>query len=125
MPIQGAAKRQQLADAYASDITHVGLATASPGTPPTVANELSGAGPEGTYARVTISSTAGTGGIRNFANGTLHAPATGSNYNITHLLLCTGATGNTMVDHAPLTTPIPIGPQGGVVTLSGVKYTQT
>ena len=97
----------------------------APGTSPANGNELTGAGPEGTYARVAVSNSAGTGGVRNWANGTLHLPATGTAYEATVLLLCSAATGATVVDWEYLDDPIPVGPQGGVGTLSGVSYTQS
>lgn len=125
MGIKNPAKRQTLANTYASDITHFGLATGAPGTSPANGNELTGAGPEGTYARVAVSNSAGTGGVRNWANGTLHLPATGTAYEATVLLLCSAATGATVVDWEYLDDPIPVGPQGGVGTLSGVSYTQS
>ena len=122
MTIKEPTRRQLLAITYAGDITVAGVSSGVAGSQTDPGTELAGVGPEGTYARVAVSSTAGSGGVRNFADFSVHAPATGTEYPITHVQLFAGST---RVDWAPLDAPIPIGPQGGVATISGVKFTQT
>lgn len=125
MTIKVASTRQTQADNYKNLGRWLGLATGNPGDTSTPANELSGNGPEGAYARVQVAATSGTGGLINYANGSINAPATGSEYTVTHVIICSAATGNTMFDWAPLTTPQKVGPLGGVITLTGMKFTQT
>jgi hypothetical protein len=98
MAIAIAATRQALAATYATQGTYFGLATGAPGTTSTPANEASG----GSYARVATTWTAGSGGIENGSAVTINANA--GTY--TYAILCSAATGATMVDNAAITSTV-------------------
>ncbi|TWS24411.1 hypothetical protein FK268_12540 [Tsukamurella sputi] len=119
------ATKQAQADSFKARGSYLGVATGNPGTTTTPANELSGAGPEGTYSRSQATTASGTDGTVTYGNVQVHAPATGTAYNATHVILCSGASGNNMIDWAPLSPAQPVGPLGGVLTITGVKFTQT
>lgn len=131
MAIAVAATRQILADAYKNAGNRLAACKGDPGNGPSVANELSGTGPEGAYARATVNGTSGTGGAVTYPNATINAPATGSAYEVSWVALCSGATGNNMIDKARLVDangnpdPRPVGPLGGVIVVTNLTFTQT
>ena len=131
MPIAVASTRQLLADTYKGATTHGALCKGDPGSGPSVANEVSGTGPEGAYARRPASGTSGTTGTVTYANLTFNAPATGSTWDATHVALCSGLTGNNMVDKGLIVdsngtaAAVRVGPLGGVVVVTNLKFTQT
>jgi hypothetical protein len=96
MAIAIAATRQALANTYATQGTYLGLTTGAPGTTSTPANEATGGG----YARVATTWTAGSGGVQNGSATTINAAA--GTY--TYAILCSAATGATMVDNAAITS---------------------
>lgn len=98
MSIAIAATRQSLAAAYVALGTYFGLATGSPGTSSTPANEASG----GSYARVATGWTAGSGGVENGSAVTVSANAATYDFAI----LCSAATGNTMIDNCAITSTV-------------------
>lgn len=98
MSIAIATSRQTLANAYAGLGTYLGLATASPGTSTTPANEASG----GSYARVATTWTAGSGGVQNGSATTINANA--GTY--TYAILCSSATGASQVDNCAITSTV-------------------
>lgn len=98
MTIAVATTRQALANTYATQGTFFGLATGSPGSTSTPANEASGGG----YARVATTWTAGSGGVQNGSAVTINAAA--GTY--TFAILCSAATGTTMVDNSAITSTV-------------------
>lgn len=92
--------RQSLAAYYASLGAYFGLATGSPGSTSTPANEASGGSPA--YARVATTWTAGSGGAETGSAVTINAPAGTYTYGI----MCSAATGNTMIDNCPITSTV-------------------
>lgn len=94
MAIAVGTMRQTLAAAYAAAAAYFGLATGAPGTTSTPANEASGSG----YARLPTTWTAGSNGVENGSAVTITAGAATYDYAI----LCSAATGNTMLDNAAI-----------------------
>jgi len=92
MAIAVATTRQNLADRYASLGNWVGLTTGAPGAGPAVANEATGGTPA--YARKQFTWTSGTGGVVN--GSAIAVDAAAGTY--THGILCSAATGSTMLD---------------------------
>lgn len=127
MPIKIATTRQRQADHYGTGAGYVGVCTGDPGTGTTPANEASGAGPLGTYARKSFTWTAGTGGNITGAATALDLPA--GTY--THMTICTTASGATQYDWALIVkadgvTPDPITlPSGGGQVVITPRYVQT
>jgi len=108
MAISVDATRQQLADTYAGLGKFFGLATADPGTTSTPANEASG----GPYARVATTWSSGSGGSETGSSCPIYAnPAT-----YTYAILCSAASGNTMIDNCSIDTTILSGPGQIVLT---------
>lgn len=114
MAIAIPASRQALAAAYASLGAYLGLATAAPGNTSTPASEASG----GSYGRVATTWTSGSGGVENGTATTISANAAVYDYAI----LCSAATGNTMVDNAAITATTLSAPGQIVLTPT---FTQT
>ena len=106
MPIAIPATRQALANTYASQGTYVGLATGAPGNTSAPANEASG----GSYARIATTWTAGTAGTQTGSAVTISVAAGTYTYGI----LCSSATGNTMVDNAAISSTT-LGTAGTIV----------
>ena len=126
MGIKIAGTRQDLANTYKAKGSYFGLATGNPGDDASPENEVSGAGPEGTYARVQATTSSGTTGTVLYGNVAINAPATGSTYTVTHAIICTAASGATMFDWALLAGGgQQVGPLGGVITLTQASFTQT
>ncbi len=100
--------RQNLATQYGTLGTFFGLATANPGSSATPANEASG----GSYARVATTWSNGSGGVINGTAVTVNANA--GTY--THAILCSAATGNTMIDWAAIVSTILSAPGQIVLT---------
>lgn len=98
MAIAVPATRQSLAAAYAALGDYFGLATGAPGSTSTPANEASG----GSYAREATTWTAASGGVENGSAVTINANAATYDYAI----LCSGATGNTMIDNCAITSTV-------------------
>ena len=96
MAIAVGSTRQSLAAAYAALGAYFGLATASPGTSATPANEASG----GSYARVATTWTAGSNGVENGSAVTINAPI--GTY--TFAILASGLSGNNMIDNCSITS---------------------
>lgn len=90
--------RQSLAAYYASLGTYFGLATGSPGSTSTPANEASG----GSYARVATTWTAGSGGAETGSAVTINANAGTYTYGI----MCSAVSGNTMIDNCAITSTV-------------------
>jgi len=86
--------RQALADAYGGLGKFLGLATADPGAAPAPANEASG----GSYARVATTWSAKVGGWEQGTACTVTADA--GTY--TFAILCSAATGDTMIDNCEI-----------------------
>jgi hypothetical protein len=100
MAIAIAATRTALAATYAAQGTYFGLATASPGTSATPANEASGSG----YARVATTWSAGTAGVQNGTAVTITAGAATYTYCLLASSATTGAAN--MVDNAAITSTV-------------------
>ena len=90
--------RQALADKYGSLGKFLGLATADPGAAAAPANEASG----GSYARVATTWGSETGGWEQGSACTINANP-GS---YTFAILCSAATGATMIDNSVIDTTI-------------------
>ncbi|WP_319456854.1 MULTISPECIES: hypothetical protein [unclassified Mycobacterium] len=116
MAIAVAAKRQALADAYGSDITHEGLSTADPGTSSTPASEVAGGTPA--YARKATTPSAGSGGVENFTACIFDVPAGTYAWGF----FAGGVTGNSMKDKFALASTTFVGQATLTVTAT---YTQT
>ena len=113
-----AASRQTLANAYAGLGTFLAACTGNPGTTSTVANETSGTGGNGAYARLPTTWTSGSGGIQTGTQVILSVPA----QTFTFGSLCSAATGATQVDNAAITSTAFSNP-GQLVMTPG--YTQS
>lgn len=118
MPIRIPASRQVLANAYAGLGTYLAACTGDPGTTTTVANETSGTGGSGAYARLATSWSAGSGGVQNGSQVILSVPAA----TFTFGALCSAATGAAQVDNASITSTAFTSPGQLVMTPT---YTQT
>jgi hypothetical protein len=106
--------RQDLANAYGSLGNFLGLATADPGDTKAPANEASG----GSYARIATTWSAEVGGWEQGTACTLSVnPGT-----YTHAILCSAATGDTMIDNCEIDTTIL--PTAGQIVLTPA-YVQT
>jgi hypothetical protein len=110
------ATAQALSDDYVKLGTFIGLATGDPGSTSTPMHEASGGSPA--YARRKTSWTAGSDGVNNGSLVTFDVPA--GIY--THMILCSGPTGNNMVDNCPI--PQQILNNDGHIALNPV-YTQS
>ncbi|WLP91305.1 hypothetical protein [Gordonia sp. NB41Y] len=99
--------KNALVDALAALGAHVGLATASPGTTSTPANEATG----GSYARIATTWGAASGGSR--AGSAVIINANAGTY--THGFIASAATGNTMIDNAALSPSIVLNAAGQIV----------
>lgn len=114
MAIAIATSRQALADAYKALGSYLGLATGSPGTTSTPANEASG----GSYGRVATTWTSSSGGVVNGSATTINANAA----TYTYAILCSAATGNNQVDNCAITSTVLSAPGQIVLTPT---YTQS
>src|SRR5689334_7579606 len=85
---------------YAALGDYIGVCTGPPGDSSTVNNEATGGSPA--YARQATTWTAGTNGSHTGSAVTLNLPAGTYPY----MILCSGSTGNNMVDWCILPTPI-------------------
>lgn len=92
MAVAVATSRQALADRYAQLGNWLGMATGNPGSGPSVANEATGGAPA--YARKQCTWTSGTGGVVSAVGVAVDAAA--GTY--THGILCSAATGATLID---------------------------
>ncbi|RPA65819.1 hypothetical protein EF294_03525 [Gordonia oryzae] len=106
--------KQTLAAYYATLGPYFGLATGSPGATATPANEASG----GSYARVATTWSAGSGGVMNGSAVTVNAQA--GTY--TYAIMCSGASGNNMIDNVAITSTVLSAPGQIVLTPT---YTQS
>lgn len=98
MAIRVDSTRQALADKYGSLGTFLGLATADPGATAAPANEASG----GSYARVATTWSSEVGGWEQGTACTVSVnPGT-----YTYAILCSAATGDTMIDNCEIDTTI-------------------
>lgn len=85
---------------YKSLGSYVGLCTGAPGSTFTPANEVSGGSPA--YARQFVTWTV-AGGVATGSTVTFNVPAGTYSY----MILCSGSSGNNMVDWAPITPQDP------------------
>lgn len=90
MAIAVATTRQTLANAYTALGGWLGVTTGAPGAGPAVLLEATGGG----YARKQTTWTPATGGVSNGSAQTIDVPAG----TFTHSILCSAATGSTMLD---------------------------
>lgn len=118
MPIRIATTRQILADAYKGVGNYFAACTGDPGTTSTVANETSGTGGSGAYARLPGTWASGTTGTLTCTNVILSVPAA----TFTYGAVCSAATGATQTDNAQITSTAFASPGQLVFTPS---YTQT
>jgi hypothetical protein len=109
---------QALAEDYTNMGSYIGLATGDPGSTATPMNEASGGSPA--YARQPTNWGAGTGGVYNGTPVTINVKGGGLTYN--YMILCSGATGNNMVDNCPI--PPQVMTADGPITVTPV-YTQS
>jgi hypothetical protein len=107
---------QDLSNDYVKLGAFIGLATGPPGSTSTPMNEPSGGSPP--YGRQHTTWTAGTDGVNNGSLVTINVPA--GIY--THMILCSGPTGNNMIDNCPI--PQQILNNDGQIALNPV-YTQS
>lgn len=96
MPIRLATSRQVLADAYKGMGNWFAACTGDPGNTTTVANETSGTGGSGAYARLQGTWASGSGGILTCTNVVLSVPAG----TFTYGALCSAVSGATQLDNA-------------------------
>lgn len=111
MAIQLATTRQTVSNAYVALGNWIGLATGSPGTTTTPANEVSGGSPA--YARKQLSAwTPGSGGVNTGSSVTIDVPAC----TVTHILLASASTvaAANMIDWSDV-TDIVFSAQGSAV----------
>lgn len=97
-----------LAADYAALGSWIGLATGSPGTSSTPANEASGGSPA--YARLATTWSAGSTGVQNGTAVTLNVAAA----TYTYMLISSSSSGNNMQDNATITSVV-MGSQGQIV----------
>lgn len=116
MAITVATTRQALADRYAQLGTWVGVTTNTPGAGPAVSNEATGGSPA--YARKQTTWSSGTGGVVTGTAVTIDVAA--GTY--THGILCSAATGSTLIDVSDFTN-ITLAVQGQIVCTP--QYTQS
>lgn len=116
MAIAVATTRQALATYYGTLGSYIGAHTGDPGTTSSPANEVTGGSPA--YARKQTTWSNSTGGVINGSPVTLDVPAS----TITHISLCSAASGNNMVDKADITDVV-MSAQGQLVVTP--TYTQT
>jgi hypothetical protein len=98
MAIAIGATRQALATYYGTQGAYFGLATGSPGTTSTPANEASG----GSYARVATTWSNGSNGVINGSAVTISANA--GTY--TYAILCSTGSGTSQIDNAAITSTV-------------------
>lgn len=98
MPIAGTALKNTLATSYGTASTHVALFTASPGTPPAAANEVTGGSPA--YARKPITFGAASGGVITGVV-TFDVPA---GTTVTFAGVCSSISGASVLDFAAVTS---------------------
>ena len=110
--------RQALADAYKALGNYFAACTGSPGTTSTVANETSGTGGSGAYARLQGTWSSGSTGTLSCTNVILSVPAA----TFTFGALCSAATGAAQLDNAAITSTVFAAPGQLVFTPS---YAQT
>jgi len=93
------------------------LCTGPPGTTGTVANEATGGSPA--YAREQATWTAGSNGSAAGSQITFNIPAGTYPY----LIMCSGSSGNNMVDWCILPTPIQVASQSVVTVTPAASLT--
>ena len=98
---------QNIANDFTALGNWIGVCTGPPGTSSTVLNEASGGTPA--YARQQTTWTAGANGSAQGSQITLNLPAGTYPY----MILCSGSSGNNMVDWCILSTPITVTSSGG------------
>jgi hypothetical protein len=108
---------QTLSKDYTDLGSYIGLATDNPGSTSTPMNEASGGSPP--YARQQTTWTAGSGGVYNGGAVTINVKG-GQTYK--YMILCSGLTGNNMIDNCPIPQQVMIA--DGAITVSPV-YTQS
>lgn len=94
------ATAQNIANDYTALGDYIGLCTGPPGNTSTVLNEATGGSPA--YARQATTWTAGTNGSASGSQVIINLPPGTYPY----MIVCSGATGNNMVDWCILPTPI-------------------
>lgn len=94
----------------------LGVTTGPPGQGATVLNEATGGSPA--YARQQTTWTAGANGSAQGSQITLNLPAGTYPY----LVLCSGSSGNNMVDWCILSTPIMLTEQGAVTITPSATF---
>jgi hypothetical protein len=94
----------------------VGLATGTPGSTATVANEASGGTPA--YARVSCALTDGTGGVVTGAATSVNGFAA----TFTFAIVCTAITGNNMFDNVAIATTTLTG-NAPIIVTPGMQVT--
>ena len=118
MPIRIGTTRQSLANAYGNLGNWFAACTGDPGATSTVANETSGTGGSGAYARLQGTWSSGSNGVLTCTNVILSVPAA----TFTFGSLCSAATGAAQLDNAAI-TPTAFASPGQLVFTPG--YTQT
>jgi hypothetical protein len=116
MAIAVATTRQALANAYTGLGNWLGVTTGAPGAGPSVANEASGGTPA--YARKQTTWTAGSGGTSTGSATAIDLPAG----TFTHAILCSAASGATMIDWSDPADVVLTGQGQLIITPT---YTQT
>jgi hypothetical protein len=94
------ATAQNIDNDFAALGNWIGVCTGPPGNTSTVSNEATGGSPA--YARQSTTWTAGTNGSHVGSAVTLNLPSGTYPY----LIMCSGSTGNNMIDWCILPTPI-------------------
>jgi hypothetical protein len=109
------ATAQSLNNSFTGLGTWIGVCTGTPGNTSTPANEATGGSPA--YARQATTWTGGTSGSAAGSAVILNLPAGTYPY----MIMCSGSTGNNMVDWITLPTPIVIAAQTAVTVTPSVS----